>query len=170
MTEQASKLSMVIAMSEDHAIGDKGDLLCHLSADLKNFKKITMGGAVIMGRKTFESLPNGALPGRRNIVISHNSSYMASYTQPVTSIDLAIALTDYEPKRFIIGGATIYAATLDRVDDIYLTLIHATFPEADTRLNELRIEDWDIESEEHHDADERNAYPFTFMHLVRKVK
>lgn len=161
-------LSMIVAISEDKAIGNNGGLLCRLSGDLKNFKAVTMGHAVIMGRKTFESLPKGALPGRRNLVITHNSNYMADNVQTAMSLQQAIALTEFEQRRFIIGGATIYREALPLVEDIYLTLIHAEYPNADTRLPEFNMADWQIESETHYPADEKNEHSFTIMHLIRK--
>lgn len=161
-------LSMIVAMAQDHAIGNKGDLLCYLGADLKHFKEITMGYAIIMGRKTFESLPKGALPGRMNVVISRNPDFVAEGAIVVHSIEEAIEVTNDQTKRFIIGGAHIYDSTIDMVDRVYLTLIHSEFPNADTRLTKLNLSDWKIQSEEHHPIDEKNSYPFSFMELVRK--
>lgn len=161
-------LSMIVAMAKDHAIGNKGDLLCYLSADLKHFKEITMGHAIIMGRKTFESLPKGALPGRLNVVISRNPDFEAPGATVVNSIEDALKVTGNQEKRFIIGGAHIYDSTISLVDKIYLTLIDHEFPDADTRLAKLNLDDWNIITEEKHSPDEKNAFPFSFMELVRK--
>lgn len=161
-------VSMIVAMAEDNAIGNKGDLLCRLSADLKHFKQITMGHAVIMGRKTFDSLPKGALPGRLNVVITRNPEFSAPDTVVVHSIEEAITATEQQEQRFIIGGAHIYDSAINLVDHLYLTLIHSTFPDADTRLEKLHLNEWKVISEESHEPDEKNAFPYTFMELVRK--
>ncbi|MDE5811425.1 MAG: dihydrofolate reductase [Muribaculaceae bacterium] len=136
---------MILAMGRDHAIGHQGNLLCHLSADLRRFKQLTLGHAIIMGRKTFDSLPKGALPGRRNIVVTRNSAWSAPGVETASSLDEAIALastTDSTP--YIIGGGQIYRQALPLVSLIELTLIDADFPDADTRLPELTLTDWQI--------------------------
>lgn len=159
---------MILAMSLDKAIGNNGDLLCRLSADLKHFKELTMGHSIIMGRKTFESLPHGALPGRRNIVISRNVDFGAQGAEIVGSIDEALRLVATEDEAFIIGGAQIYGATLDIASKIYLTEIEAKFPLADTRLEQFDMNKWELASQETHQADSKNEFPFTFKKLIKR--
>src|SRR5574344_2079291 len=97
-------LSAIVVIAENGAIGKNGDLLCHLPADLKHFKAITMGHAIIMGRRTFQSLPKGALPGRRNIVISHNPDFEAPGAEVFTSLEEALKSTGNSSQQaFIIG-------------------------------------------------------------------
>lgn len=160
-------VAMILAMARDGAIGHRGGLLCHLAADLKRFKALTMGHAVIMGRKTWQSLPNGALPGRHNVVITRNPDFQAEGASVAPSLAEALALTARHEKRFIIGGASIYREALALVDTIFLTLIDADFPEADTRLPELRLEDWLTEIGDFTPADERNDFPTIFLTLHR---
>ncbi|MCM1006257.1 MAG: dihydrofolate reductase [Prevotella sp.] len=126
-------LNLIVAMSSDRAIGRNGDLIWHLRDDLRRFKALTMGHPVIMGRKTWESLPKGALPGRLNIVVSRNPEYQAPGATLCNSLEQAVALAqsaDSDP--FIIGGGHIYADTLPLASKLHITHIDAAFPDADT--------------------------------------
>lgn len=162
-------LTIIVAMARDKAIGNKGDLLCRLSADLKRFKNLTMGHAVIMGRKTFDSLPKGALPGRRNVVITRNKEFSAPDVMVAGSLAEALVLTADEEKRFIIGGAQIYAEAYPYASTLEMTEIEAEYPDADTRLNCFNPEDWNrIEESAQMPADEKNAKPYRFVTLRRK--
>ncbi|MEG0700980.1 MAG: dihydrofolate reductase [Muribaculaceae bacterium] len=160
-------IAMIVAISENNAIGKDNDLLCYLSADLKHFKEITMGHAIIMGRKTFESLPKGALPGRRNIVITRNRDFKADGVTVCHSIDDAIEVTNCESQRFIIGGAQLYGAMIEMVDTLYITRIHATFADANVFFPKIDLSKWTQLQCERHQADERNSYPFSFTLLTR---
>lgn len=161
-------LSIIVAADLDGAIGHNGDLLCHLSADLKRFKALTMGHAIIMGRKTFDSLPKGALPGRKNIVITRNADFAAEGAVVVHSLDEALAASASDSERFILGGAQLYDQTFSIADRIYLTRIEARFPQADTRLHNLNIDEWEEIEKTSHPASERDAYPYSFITLERK--
>lgn len=161
-------LGAIVVVAEDGAIGKNGDLLCHLPADLKHFKAITMGHPIIMGRKTFESLPKGALPGRMNVVVTHNSGFVAEGATVCHSVEEALAVTADADERFIIGGAQLYAATIDIVDTLYLTQIHASFPEADTFFPNVDLTQWQEVNRDFHCADEKNRYDYTFLELKRK--
>lgn len=163
-----TNLSIIVAIAEDGAIGKDNNLLCYLPTDLKHFKQITMGHAIIMGRKTFESLPKGALPGRRNIVVSRNPNFKAEGATVCASIDEALLATEGESERFIIGGAQLYNSTIGIADKLYLTLIHSTFPNADTHLQSIDFNEWTEIEREEHEADERNSIPFAFLKLSRK--
>ncbi|MBO4871061.1 MAG: dihydrofolate reductase [Muribaculaceae bacterium] len=166
--EQEVALAAIVVVADDGAIGRNGDLLCHLPADLKHFKAITMGHSIIMGRRTFDSFPKGALPGRQNIVITRNEHFSAPDVTVAHSVDEAIKAAIMPGEVFIIGGAQIYAATFERVTTLYLTRLHATFPEADAFFPTIDPIEWDTISEEHHDSDDRNPYPYTFITLRRK--
>ena len=131
-------MNIIVAMGSDRAIGRGGDLIWHLRDDLKHFKQLTMGHPVIMGRKTWESLPKGALPGRLNIVISHNADYNAPGALLCTGIEDAVRearKADKEP--FIIGGGHIYADMLPMTDKLFVTLIDGEFADADTFFPEI---------------------------------
>lgn len=161
-------LASVVVIAENGAIGKNGGLLCHLPADLRHFKEVTMGCPIIMGRKTFDSLPKGALPGRTNVVVTRNAAFTAPGVVVCHSVEEALAATADAPRRFIIGGAQLYAATIDFVDELYLTLIHATFADADTFFPHVDTEAWNELSREDHKADERNPHDYTFIHLRRR--
>jgi len=123
-------LSLIAVVARHGAIGKNNALLCHLSEDLKHFKRTTLGHPVIMGRKTWESLGR-PLPGRRNIVITRNPQWHAGGADRAESLAAALALVDGEPKVFVIGGAQIYTQALPLADELVLTEIDAEF-EADT--------------------------------------
>ncbi len=113
-----TKLSAIVAIDAHGAIGRNGQLLCHLPADLKHFKAITTGHSIIMGRKTFESFPRGPLPGRQNIVVTRNAHYRPQGVTVAHSIDQAIALVEMPGEAFIIGGGTLYQATIGLVSTL----------------------------------------------------
>jgi len=156
-------ISIVAAMGKNNEIGKGNALLCHLPADLKHFKAITSGHTIIMGRKTFESLPNGALPNRRNIVISRNEHLAIEGAEVYPSLDCALLKCIGEPEVFITGGAQIYAQTLPVADKLYITQIHAAFPEADVFFPAFDLNNWREIGRETFTADEKNPYLFTFF-------
>ena len=123
-------ISIIAAVGKNNELGINNDLIWHFKEDMQFFKKTTTGSTVIMGRKTFESLPK-ALPNRRNIVISKNKDYSAEGAEVADSIESALELTKND-NVFIIGGASIYKAFLPYAKDIYLTEIEAEYPDADT--------------------------------------
>lgn len=161
-------LSAIVVIADDGAIGKDNGLLCHLPADLKHFKSITMGHTIIMGRRTFESLPKGALPGRENIVVSRNADYRAEGAKVCTSIEQAVAEASMPGECFIIGGAQLYASTIAQVDKLYLTAIHAHFDDADAYFPAINPEEWTEIDREDHQADEKNRYDYSFVTLKRK--
>lgn len=126
---------LVVAVGRNGEIGYKGNLIWHIRKDLRHFKEVTMGHPVIMGRKTWDSLPKGALPGRRNIVITRNSSFEAPGADVVSSLADALALCEgSELQPYIIGGESIYRQALPLCDTAYLTIIHEQFADADARF------------------------------------
>lgn len=160
-------ISMIVAMAEGNAIGHQQDLLCYLPADLKHFKQITTGHPIIMGRKTFESLPNGALPNRKNIVISRNTELQFDNVTMTNSLQEALDAAAGDEEVFIIGGASIYEAALPIADRMYLTFIHHRFDEADTFFPQWDDAEWHEVEREAHKADEKNGYDYTFVTLER---
>ena len=158
----------IVAVATDWAIGRQGDLLCHLPADMKHFKEVTMGHSIIMGRKTFESFPRRPLPGRQNIVITRNADWQYPGVTVVHSLEEAIASAETDIV-FIIGGAQVYEQALPRVDVLHLTLIHARWASADAFFPALNMDQWQEVSREHHESDHRNAYEFDFITLKRRM-
>ncbi|GJM61953.1 dihydrofolate reductase [Persicobacter diffluens] len=156
------EINLIVATGKNRAIGLNGQMPWHLPADLKYFKKTTMGYPVIMGRKTFESIGR-PLPGRLNIVVSRNKAYEASGCQTVTDLPAAFALAEQEnPKAcFMIGGGQLYHEILPHAHRVYITEIQESF-DADTYFPEL-TEEWKEISRERHQADEKNPYDYDFV-------
>lgn len=164
-------ISIIVAVDQNNAIGKNNQLLCHLPADLKYFKQTTSGKTIIMGRKTFESLPNGALPNRRNIVLSRNETlgYAGCEIYPTLDEALKLAGTD-DDEVFIIGGGKVYNEAFDRADKLYVTRIHHGFEGADTFFPAISDSDWRIISQVDCEADDKNKYAYSFLVYERIVK
>ena len=127
-------ITIIVAIAENGAIGYKNELLYRISADLKRFKALTTGHTVLMGRKTFLSLPKGALPNRRNVVLTRDSSIQFEGAETFTSIDSVLASVREDEQLFIIGGAEIYKQTMAIADKLEVTLVHDVPSEADAYL------------------------------------
>jgi len=162
-------ITMIVAATRDYAIGDHGDMLFHISDDLKRFRRLTMGHPIIMGRKTFESFPKGALPGRRNIVVTRNPAYSAPGIEVVPSLEAAIALCRSDERVFVIGGGEIYRQALPLTDNIELTLIDSVNPEADTRFPVLDQYEWSIPEPKFENVDPRSGVRYSFLTVVRQA-
>lgn len=155
-------VSIIVAISQNHAIGKNNQLLWHMPKDLKHFKDITSGRTIIMGRKTFDSVGK-PLPNRRNIVVTRQEIQIPG-CEVVKSIDEGLALCAGEDEVFIGGGAEIYKQAMDKTNRIYLTIIHHYF-EADTFFPEIDYSKWKEVSRGDFDADEKNPYPYSFITL-----
>ncbi|MGZ3810501.1 MAG: dihydrofolate reductase [Mucilaginibacter sp.] len=158
-------VSIVVAISENNAIGKNNQLLWHLPADLKHFRLITTGHTVIMGRKTYESVGK-PLPHRRNIIITRQDITIEG-CEVVKSIEDALALCADEQEVFIVGGAEIYRLSMNLTDCIYLTIVHQTF-DADTFFPEIDYDVWVQTEREDHQPDEKNKLPYSFITLNRR--
>lgn len=158
-------LSIIVAIAQNNAIGKDNDLLWHLSDDLKRFKAITNGHTVIMGRRTFESLPFRPLKNRRNIVISSSMPAADNY-EVVRSIHEAIALCQKEEEVFIIGGSRVYAEALPFADKLYITWVHQDF-EADTSFPSLDMKQWNITERSEQMHDEKSGLDYTYITYER---
>lgn len=161
------QLSIICALDERRAIGNKGGLLYRLSADLRRFKRLTTGHTVLMGRKTFESLPKGALPDRRNVVISRRAGYTAPGIEVFSSFEDALASCAADEEVIVIGGESVYAAALPLASRLFLTHVHASAAEADAFFPPFDAAHWRLAAEERHEADEKNVAPFTFADYER---
>lgn len=162
------EIHAIVAIASDGAIGRQGDLLCHLPADMRHFKQVTMGHSIIMGRKTFESFPRRPLPGRQNIVITRNAGWQYPGVTVVHSVEEAIAAAETDTV-YIIGGAQVYELALPLVEVLHLTVIHARWASADAFFPALDMSEWQEVSREHHQSDHRNAYEFDFVTLKRRL-
>ena len=157
----AAILELVVAVDEKGGIGKNNQLLWHLPADLKHFKEITTGHPIIMGRKTYDSIGR-ALPNRRNIVISRQADLRIEGVEVADSLNNAIALVGNENKAFIIGGAEIFKQAMPFINKIHLTIVHHVF-DADTFFESPSSGTWEAIETETHQADEKNAYSYTFI-------
>ena len=163
-----SKISIIAAVADNYAIGKSNDIPWHLPADMKHFRQLTTGHVVVMGKRTFESLPNGPLPNRKNIVLTSGMSEGVNegYFE-ADSLEDAVYLCENEKQIFIIGGATVYNQCIDKVDSMYITWVHREFL-ADTFFPVVDFDKWDEMTHEDHEADENNPYPYTFSEYKRK--
>lgn len=152
-------VSLVAAVAENGVIGRKGGLPWRLPDDLRWFKQLTMGHAVVIGRRTFESLGR-PLPGRRWIVLSRDPAFRADGVETATDLRGALAAAG-GGEVFVAGGAGVYRAALPIADRLYLTAVHARV-EGDTRFPEVNFDDWTLVEERHHAADARHPHAFTF--------
>lgn len=159
-------IAAIVAMSENRVIGKDNKMPWHLPADLRHFKRITWNKPILLGRKTWKSIGR-ALPGRTNVVITRDVDFQAEGCLVVNSIEAALAAVSNDNEIFIIGGATLYAQMLPRIERLYMTLIHAQF-EGDTFFPEIDLAEWREVSRENFDPDEENPYSYSFITLDRK--
>jgi len=158
-------ISIIAAVARNRAIGYQNKLIYWLPDDLKRFKQLTTGHTIVMGRNTFLSLPKGALPNRRNIVLSTTQSSFPG-CDAYTSLEEALNHCRPDEDIYIIGGASVYAQAMPFADRLCLTEIDDTPAEADTFFPPY--DNWQEEKREDHPADDRHAYPFAFVDYVRR--
>lgn len=161
-------ISIIVAIAENYAIGKKGDLLCHMPADLKHFKEITSGHTVLMGERTFLSLPRHPLPNRRNIVLTDVKGKTFEGAETVYSIDEMVNCINGDEEAFVIGGGMVYCQMMERADKLYITHIHHSWSDADTFFPEIDPAIWKQLSAERHEADDKNPYEYTFATYGRR--
>ena len=154
----------IVAMADNGVIGRSNGLPWHLPDDLKRFKALTMGHALLMGRRTYDSIGR-ALPGRRNLVLTRNADWRAPGCEAVASLDDAVARTR-DAILFVIGGAEVFSLAWPIVGRLELTEVHAE-PEGDTLLEGFERAEWREIFRERHAADARHAHAFSFVTLVR---
>jgi len=162
-------LSLIVAVSSNGVIGRDGGLPWHLPADLKHFKRTTMGHHLVIGRRTWQEVGK-PLPGRTMVVVTRSRRFAPEGAHVVRSVEQALDLAAADDEPFIGGGSQIYRTALSRdlVDRIYLTRIHADV-EGDTFFPDFDLDKWELESEEHHEADEKNEFPYSFLIYDRRT-
>lgn len=161
-------ISMIAALARNGAIGNRNKLLYWLPDDLKRFKALTTGHTIVMGRKTFESFPKGALPNRRNIVLSRTQASLPG-AEVFPTLQDAMRSCAQDDEIFIIGGETLYRQCIGMADRLYLTQVDDEPREADAFFPNINSEEWEVVRDEFHGTDERHVYPFRFVDLCRKV-
>lgn len=161
-------LSIIVAITDDFAIGKDNDLLLHIPGDLQHFKNTTKGHTVVMGDRTLISLPGSKpLPKRRNIVMTLDKDFKAEGCEIAYSIEEMQALVKDEDEVFIIGGGTIYKLFYPIVDQLYLTIAHTTV-EADTYFPSINFDEWEETSREDIPAGEKTTFAYSFVNYTRK--
>lgn len=153
-------ISIIVAIAENLAIGKDNDLLWHIPADLKRFKSITSGHPVIMGKRTFYSLPRRPLPNRRNVVITDIPGEMIDGCEMAYSIDDALFKCNPLEENFIIGGASVYRQFLPHANRLYLTRVHKAF-EGDVFFPEIDFTQWKLTSTETFPPDGQNEFSYS---------
>lgn len=161
-------INIICALARNHAIGHQGQLIYRLPADLRRFKALTTGHTVVMGRRTFESLPKGALPNRRNIVLTRQSGLSFPGAETFASLTDALAACGDGEEVFIIGGESVYAEALPLASRLYLTHVEDTPAAADAFFPPFDAAAWQVTATEHHTPDKKHAVPFTFTDYQRQ--
>jgi dihydrofolate reductase len=162
-------LSLIVATDENKLIGNNNQLPWHLPADLAHFKNLTQNNIVVMGRKTYDSLPEQyrPLPNRKNVIISRNSNLKIANCEVFSSLETMIKAFEDKAKLMIIGGMSIYEQALPLVDKVYLTTIHHKFT-GDAFFPKLDDNEWNEIESIYNEADDNNKYAYTFSILERK--
>lgn len=135
-------ISIIAIVARDGAIGRGGDQPFHIREDFRRFKELTLGKPIVMGRRTFDALPKGALPGRRNIVITRSREWSAPDVEVASSLDEAVAMCSEAPEVMIIGGGQIYNQSMELADKLYITEVDATVDDADTYFPAIPPTEW----------------------------
>ena len=167
MTSSSFSLHLIVAMDESRVIGHQGDLPWHISDDLRRFKRLTMGHPIIMGRVTHESIGR-ALPGRQNIIVTRNTAAHFEGCAVAASVPdaVAIARAAKTGRAYIIGGSQIYAASIDFVEVIEMTRVHAEVT-GDAHFPSLSDDEWQVHACERHEPSPNNDHAFSFITLHR---
>lgn len=160
-------ISIIVAVSDDWGIGKENKLLWHISEDLKRFKRLTSGKTVIMGKKTWYSLPRRPLPGRKNIVLTDIKGEIIEGSETVYSIEEARRLCSQNEEVYIIGGGSIYRQFMPLADRLYITHVHMNAV-ADVYFPEIDLKIWKIMEKEDFPVSDTNAFPYTYVIYQRQ--
>ena len=161
-------ITLIAAVAKNGAIGYQNKLLYWLPNDLKRFKALTSGHTIVMGRKTFESLPKGALPNRRNLVLTRNADFSAPGVETFPSLLSALAACGNDEDIYVIGGASVYDEALPAADRLCLTFVDDTPEAADAFFPTINVNQWQEAAREDHEPDDRHAYPYSFVDYIRR--
>ena len=160
-------ISIIVAVAENNAIGKNNELLWHISGDMKRFKALTTGHPVVMGKRTWASLPKRPLPDRTNIVITDDPADHFEGCIMAWSIEEALSKCNPDDETFIIGGASVYRQILPVTDRLYLTKVNKAF-EGDVFFPEINYGDWMLKLKEDFPPDDKNDFSYTYMIYDRK--
>lgn len=160
-------ITIIAAIARNNAIGYENKLIYWLPDDLKRFKKLTTGHTIIMGRKTFESFPKGALPNRRNVVLTHQMGLSFSGAEIFSSLQGALKSCRVDEDVYIIGGASVYNEALPYAHHLCLTEVDDQPAEADAYFPVLNKQEWTEVSREEHPTDDKHPFPFAFVDYER---
>lgn len=165
----SQNINIIAIVATNGAIGRGGDQPFHIREDFMRFKELTMGHPVIMGRKTFEALPKGALPGRRNIVVTSQSDWHGDDVETAPSLEGAIVLAfEHDDEAFVIGGGEIYMQAIEMADRLYLTEVNAAVDDADTFFPAFDLSEWDQTEAGEYTVDPRSGAPYRFLTFTRR--
>jgi dihydrofolate reductase len=161
-------ISIIVAVSEDGGIGKDNELLWHISEDLKRFKRLTYGHTIIMGKKTWESLPRKPLPGRKNIILTdvRGEQFDSSYT--AYSIEEALGKCEKDEEIFVIGGGSVYRQFMPLADRLYITHVHKK-ADADIFFPAIDPGTWQVVEKEEFKEGENQSIPYTYIIHARKL-
>ena len=168
LSDSRNGITIIAAAAANDALGKDNKLIWHISDDLKRFKQLTSGHAIIMGRKTFESMPN-ALPNRRNMVITRNKDYIAKGAEIFSSIEDALSVVKNDPQPFIIGGGEIYRQSMALADRIELTRIHKEF-DADTFFPNIPKTKWKLIKEKKLLTTKSDSVSYSYLTYIKKTQ
>jgi dihydrofolate reductase len=160
-------ISIIVAVSEDWGIGKDNELLWNISEDMKRFKRLTSGNTILMGKRTWESLPRKPLPGRKNIVLTDNPEELVEGAVTAYSIDDAMSKCSKEEEVFIIGGGSIYRQFMPLADKLYITHVHKKTP-ADIYFPEIDLNTWEAVEKEDYGISETNPVAYSYVIYTRR--
>ncbi|MCX6260564.1 MAG: dihydrofolate reductase [Bacteroidia bacterium] len=155
-------ISIIVAVSDDWGIGKDNKLLWHIPEDMRRFKKLTMGKSVIMGKKTWESLPKRPLPGRKNIVLTDIPDENIDCSVTAYSIEDALSKCDRDEEVFVIGGGSIYHQFMEVADRLYITHVHRKAP-ADVWFPKINRRKWRVVEEEECISEDEKKIPYSYV-------
>jgi dihydrofolate reductase len=167
MDDTRPLVSIIAALSENRVIGRDNKLPWHLPADLARFKRLTLNKPILMGRRTWESLP-GILPRRQHVVVTRDRTFAPGGCLVVPSPEMALSAVAKHPEVMVIGGAALYRSMLPMVTRMYLTLVHTRVEDGDAFFPEWNSAAWEEVEREERPRDGRNAYDLSFVELVRR--
>ena len=166
MKKYDKKISIIVAIASNYAIGKDNDLLWHISKDLKRFKELTEGHYIIMGKRTYFSLPKRPLPKRTSLIITDVHGEVIDNCLMAYSIQDAIDKMDMSKENFIIGGGSIYKQFMPLADKLYITRVHKDF-DADTFFPEISLDEWKLISKVDVKDDDQNDFDYSFEEYIR---